>query len=275
MSSQQTAMSSITVVIGAGIIGLTTAIRVLESGRKAVILAKDLPGDPLTPTYASPCAGAHHLSFADDDDHRQRRLDKRTFDVMWKQLHTPNAGEEDEGAALLKITQIEYYDAPEQTPIKFYEEMPDFQAVVELGVTSSGSSVQPTHAVQFTTFTMDTGPYLAALVRRFNRLGGELVRAELPSLAAALSHPALQGKTVEAIVNCTGLGALRLADVADGNVHPVRGHVVVLKAPWIKQGSTLPGHSSGLHPVVGERTYIIPRKSGEVIIGGTRQANDW
>lgn len=67
------------VVLGAGVIGLTTAIRILESpiseGREVHVVAGHLPSDDLDPNYASGIAGAHHLSFADDNDMRQRRWD--------------------------------------------------------------------------------------------------------------------------------------------------------------------------------------------------------
>lgn len=67
------------VILGAGVIGLTTAIRILESpvskGREVHILAGHLPSDDLDANYPSGIAGAHHLSFADDKDTRQRRWD--------------------------------------------------------------------------------------------------------------------------------------------------------------------------------------------------------
>ena len=70
------------IVIGAGIIGLTTAIRLTESPlytqhhHPIHIIADHLHSDPLDPRYASTLAGAHHLSFADDNDERQRRWDR-------------------------------------------------------------------------------------------------------------------------------------------------------------------------------------------------------
>lgn len=76
------------VVLGAGIIGLTTAVRLLESplcssnngggGYDVHIIASHWPDDALDPRYASSAAGAHHLSFADDEDHRQRKWDRRS-----------------------------------------------------------------------------------------------------------------------------------------------------------------------------------------------------
>jgi len=67
---------------------------------------------------------------------------------------------------------------------------------------------------------------------------------------------------------------MKLSDVQDGTVHPVRGQVVVLDAPWIKTGWTRQvGSLAGGEG--GERTYVIPRASGEVIVGGTREVDDW
>lgn len=75
-----------TIIIGSGIIGLTTAIRILEShspnsDKEVHIIASRLPTDQnptKDPEYASACAGAHHLSFAADDDERQARWDRRS-----------------------------------------------------------------------------------------------------------------------------------------------------------------------------------------------------
>lgn len=72
------------VVIGAGIIGLTTVVCLLESQYYRQyhppihIIADHLPNDPLDAKYASTIAGAHHLSFADDGDGRQRNWDLKS-----------------------------------------------------------------------------------------------------------------------------------------------------------------------------------------------------
>ena len=121
-----------TVVIGCGVIGLTTAIRLIESGEHSQvhILAKHLPLDPLDPEYASSAAGAHHLSFAADGDLRQRRLDARTFEVMWNELeHEQLTGAEPTG--LLKLTQTEYYDG-EEKHLDLLAGLPDVSILVSM-----------------------------------------------------------------------------------------------------------------------------------------------
>ena len=71
--------------------------------------------------------------------------------------------------------------------------------------------------------------------------------------------PGHAGKVpVDAIVACPGLGARTLGGIEDGDVYPVRGQVVMLRAPWIKFGRTASHGEQGLW------TYIIPRRSGDV-----------
>jgi len=56
--------------------------------------------------------------------------------------------------------------------------------------------------------------------------------------------------------------------VEDKDVYPVRGQTVLLRAPWIEGGRSLVVES-------GAKTYIVPRRDGTVIVGGTRVADDW
>lgn len=72
------------------------------------------------------------------------------------------------------------------------------------------------------------------------------------------------------IINCTGIGAYDLAGVEDKDVYPTRGQTVLVRAPWVKRGITRTGKEGE-----GIYTYIIPRKSGDVIIGGTAEVGDW
>lgn len=118
--------------------------------------------------------------------------------------------------------------------------------------------------MSFTTLTIDTPAYLAKLVRIFSSLGGIIHRARISSLQDAMRFVAPQ--TPRAIINCTGLGSRELVDVLDDEMYPIRGQVVVLDAPWVQEGFTRQG---------GARTYVIPRKSGYVVIGGTRDIDDW
>lgn len=117
--------------------------------------------------------------------------------------------------------------------------------------------------------SIDTQSYLLYLVERLTKGGGRIVRAKLDALSDIPSLSAIGSKQhpVSAIVNCTGLGSLHLADVKDAELFPVRGQLCIIRAPWLKHGRGIASK--------GATSYTIPRSSGLVIVGGTRNANDW
>lgn len=119
--------------------------------------------------------------------------------------------------------------------------------------------------ILFTTLTIDTPAYCNYLLSRFLSRGGTIVRASvqhISQIAEGGPHAFTSGhagKTaVHALVICPGLGARTLGGVEDQDVYPVRGQVVMIRAPWIKSGRTASHLADGLW------TYIIPRRSGDV-----------
>ena len=119
--------------------------------------------------------------------------------------------------------------------------------------------------IAFTTLTIDTPAYCNYLLSRFLARGGTIVRGAVQHISqiaeggAQVFVPGRAGKTlVDAIVVCTGLGARTLGGVEDRDVYPVRGQVVLIRAPWIKFGRTASHGADGLW------TYVIPRRSGDV-----------
>ena len=120
--------------------------------------------------------------------------------------------------------------------------------------------------IQFTTLTIDTPAYCNYLLARLLARGGRTVRASVQhvqQLAEGGAHVFTPGRAgsgvpVDALVVCAGLGARTLGGVEDPDVFPVRGQVVMLRAPWITFGRTASHLEQGLW------TYIIPRRSGDV-----------
>lgn len=133
------------------------------------------------------------------------------------------------------------------------------------------------HSVSFTSLTITPLTYLTHLLSLIRaHPNARLHRAHLPSLSSLSSPPILSllGQPPALVVNCTGIGSASLGGVSDTQVHPVRGHVVLVRAPWVKEGFTRQiGSLKGAEG--GERTYVIPRADGTVVLGGTRQVGDW
>ncbi|GAA5888024.1 hypothetical protein JCM6882_000254 [Rhodosporidiobolus microsporus] len=253
------------VVVGSGVVGLSTAIRLLEAGYKVDIVARNLPQDEKTIEFTSPWAGAHHVSVASGDDMRLHEFDARTFKIMSDMIR------KDPDVPLSFAPQLEYREEArvegEQSDLsqlglisRFH---PDFR-----WLPPSELPAGIKHGASFTAILINTPSYLPYLVNRFTSLGGRLHRCgTLSSLSSALSvNPSL--RSAKLVVNCTGLGAIKL--VGDKTVFPVRGQLVIIRAPWIKTGITrLGAKGSGVYD------YIIPRKSGLVILGGCAEANNW
>lgn len=242
------------VVIGAGVIGLSTAIKIQEHGGYHVtVIAEAIPGDTKSIHYTSPWAGAHcvHRAFGDP---RLNELEKETFDVLWEMS---KAGSETEGL-FLRVHQTEYYREEVQ-----YDEVgwiPNFQLhrtdLVEGAVL----------ATSLNTIDIDTPAYLPYLLARFLAKGGSIVRNSLQHISQALEG-AFTSFRPDALVVCAGIGARFLGGVEDKDVYPIRGQTVVVRAPWVKFGRGFNGE--------GELTYIIPRGSGDVVLGGTSGVDDW
>lgn len=96
---------------------------------------------------------------------------------------------------------------------------------------------------------------LLALIPRLRKAGGIVEKRKLAGLQDLSSG-------YDLIVNCSGLGSKDLA--GDERVHPIRGQILKLEAPWLKNFIR---DGDGM-------TYIFPGVHG-VTVGGTRQKGDW
>ncbi|GAU96376.1 hypothetical protein RvY_07831-2 [Ramazzottius varieornatus] len=63
------------------------------------------------------------------------------------------------------------------------------------------------------------------------------------------------------VANCAGLGSMKL--VGDQSMAPIRGQLVRVRAPWVKEF------------LMGENTTYIFPNSETLVLGGTRQEGDW
>ncbi|KAM6492539.1 nucleotide-binding domain containing protein [Amanita muscaria] len=256
------------VVLGAGVIGLTTAIVIQEKGDYNVtIVAEHLPSDPKSIKYTSHWAGAHHV-YNDTNNQLQRELEQKTFERFWEvsEPGTPTAG------LFLRLPQIDHFVDP-RADDDLLKTLPDYEVLPKYKLEPGAIA-----GATFTTIKIDTPLYLLYLLSRFRTAGGTVIRASIQSL-----HQLIQPETlvyplpsaevprpikVDALIACVGIGARSLAGIEDKDVYPIRGQTVIIRAPWLKLGTSIFGAQ-------GAFTSIIPRASGEVLIGGTREVDDW
>ncbi|SPO43462.1 related to D-amino acid oxidase [Moesziomyces antarcticus] len=150
----------------------------------------------------------------------------------------------------------------------------------------------------FSTIDINVPVYLDWLLERFLQLGGRVVVSKANSLQHAVRIAASSTGSravcrdtstwtsvppVDALVVSPGLGARSIVGIEDLAVHPQRGQVVVVNAPWLSvdEGNRwqnlcheLPGVSV-VRPQGGREVYVIPRGDGTVVCGGTRIVDEW
>lgn len=75
-----------------------------------------------------------------------------------------------------------------------------------------------------TTVFVECSKYIPWIAKLFKQKGGQLIEEKIECLDELQAY--------DIIINCSGLGARYL--VNDDAVKPVRGHVIRIKAPWVK-----------------------------------------
>ena len=180
-------------MVGAGIIGLTCAVRLREAGARVTVLAADPPA-----ATTSAVAAAVWYPTRIDADPRVLAWAVRTYDVL-----TAQAADGVPGARRARPGLV-IRDPATATRGGPGRAVPDL--VIRPG------------EWRFTVPAVEMGPYLDHLAAR--------VGAIAPRRIGALAELAGQAAVV---VNATGLAAGRLAD--DPAVHPVRGQVVRVANP--------------------------------------------
>jgi D-amino-acid oxidase len=229
------------IVVGCGVSGLTSAIRLLESGYAVAIWARDLP--PNTTSNVAAAIWEPYRAYPVDKITEWGRF---TYEVFRGMVGVPETG-----VALVETIELSREPLPD----------PSWSTVVR-GFRRLGPEEIPAGYVDgyaFETPVIETDIYMDYLVSRFSSLGGDLVHRELASLDEALAEGSI-------IVNCSGLGARSL--VKDESLFPIRGQVVRVARPeGVDKAYLDDDQAHGM-------AYIVPR-SKDCILGGTAQAGNW
>jgi glycine/D-amino acid oxidase-like deaminating enzyme len=170
----------------------------------------------------------------------------------------------------LRLPQYEFYR--EESNYDTLELMPGFSELPKEALVPNSIA-----GITYNTVNTDAPIFLNYLLSKFLASGGSVVKSTVNPINQVIEGGAWTftdndeiTKTLpSAIINCLGLGARVLGGVEDHDVYPVRGQTVLIRAPWIQRCMSLSGGPDKIW------TYIIPRRSGDVIIGGTYEANDW
>jgi D-amino-acid oxidase len=223
-------------VVGAGVVGLSCAVRLAEAGYQVDVLARELPLET-----TSAVAGGLWMPFLAepvDAVNRWARMTLTHFDEL--------AGDGDRTGVVLRTGYLlgTGYERPSWTV-----GLPSLEVAPVADPTPRHS-----HGWHLRVPVVDMTQYLPYLVVRLQRAGGTLTRLPLTALP-----------TRGLVVNCTGLASRALA--ADPSVHPVHGQVVWTTNPGLNDWWSDDGDPE-------QMTYVLPQPR-HVVIGGIARDGDF
>jgi D-amino-acid oxidase len=228
-------------VIGAGVVGLTTAISLAEAGLSVTIRTAELPGQT-----TSVAAGAVWGAVKVGPPERALEWGRTGLEVLSKLAAAPGTGVR--MAAGREVSR---------TPLKPYYWM---RLLADLRTCERSELPDGFSDGWHYTAPLATMPvYLEYLRARFGRAGGTLEVASVASLAG------LAG-TAPVVVNCSGVAARHL--VPDPAVVPVRGQVVIAANPGIEEFLV------SRDPEPPWIVYMFPH-GDTILLGGTNDEGNW
>ena len=184
------------VIVGAGVTGLTCAVRLAQEGHRVDVLARDFPRE--TTSVVAAALWYPYKALPQDRVTAWARESYAAFDEL------ASGSNKDAGVRMTAGTEVHHEPAADTW---WADAVPDLSHVSAPGYADAWS---------FTAPVIDMPIYLDWLRDRLEELGGTLTRMSLPALP----------QTDDVVVNCAGLGSRRLAD--DDGVRPVRGQVVLV-----------------------------------------------
>jgi D-amino-acid oxidase len=235
-------------VIGAGVVGLTTAICLAESGLRVGIRTAAPPG-----ASTSAAAGAIWGPVMTGPARRTREWARTSLGVL-REL------EDDPAAGIRSLTGREVS--------RFPADPPDWIDLLDDMRLCRMSELPPgfVSGWRYTAPLVNMPVYLEYLRARFGRAGGRIDVNPVTSLAEVTGGTSGTGEMPSVVINCSGVAAREL--VPDPAVAPVRGQVVVITNPGIEEFYI--DHTPAPLDVV----YMFPH-ADTVVLGGTVAPDDW
>ena len=215
------------IVVGAGVVGLSCAVRLLEAGHRVDVVARDLPRETTSAVAAAIWYPYHALP-----QDRVTAWAASAYAVFEALAKEPGAGVRmAAGTEVLRAAEPDPWWASAVPSLDHETSLPE-------GYAAGWTFVTP---------LIEMPVYLEWLSRRIVELGGTLTRLNVRELPRGV-----------AVVNCGGLGARLLG--ADQSVQPASGQVVYVEQfgldRWWLDGSSPDGP-----------TYVIPRSRDVVVGG--------
>jgi D-amino-acid oxidase len=226
-------------VVGAGVIGLTSALRLAEAGHQVEVVAAELPQ-----ATTSSVAAAIWYPYRAAATAEVIRWLAATYATLGELARDPESG--------VRLRRgKELFREPVADPW-WQQAVPSLERV-----TADQLPAGYVDGYQLTVPVVDMAIHLSWLVDRLREFAVSIQHHRLDALGTAFAG-------VDAVVNCAGFGARKLA--GDPSVRPVRGQIIVVEqfglTDWL-----LDQHDPK------RLTYLVPR-GNTVVLGGTAEEDD-
>ena len=215
------------IVVGAGVVGLTSAVRLLEAGHRVDVVARDLPLET-----TSAVAAAIWYPYRALPADRVTAWSRTSYDVL-------EALSGQDGTGVRMLPGQELFRSRTADPW-WREAVPTLTRLTEVPAPYADG-------LRFLAPVVEMPIHLRWLVQRIEALGGTVTRMALSALP----------DTAAVVVNATGLGARRMAE--DPSTTPVRGQVVYVEQVGLEEWS--------LDTSDGAPIYVVPRSADIVVGG--------
>ena len=234
-------------VLGCGVVGLSTARLLQQTGKEVTIYAKALP-----PETTSNSAGGLWLPYSLFDPDRETPQFHEQFVQSLKFSYTyfQQLAGDDYSVRWLPAYAMSDEPSPQNSNRPYPEVFPESR-----NLQPSEHKFPYRYVRQFTTMLIEPNPYLRALLRDFHLASGKVVLQEFRTIAEISTLPQ------PVVVNCTGLGARDLC--SDVELVPIKGQLTYL----------LPQPEINYMVLAGD-FYMFPRADG-IVLGGTHVRGDW
>ena len=230
-------------VLGAGVMGLSTARLVQEAGFPVTIYTAAVPPD----TTSNIAGGQFHpfSVFRDDSVTPEFKAQfLRAVDYSWRRFQIMVG--DDYGIRWLP-TYVE-------TDSRDAQLLANFPPVNRL-LSQAEHPFPWASALRYDTMYVETGRYLRQMLRDVQLAGGKV---EVRSFATPAEIALLPERLV---INCTGLGSRDL--FGDQELQPIRGQLAILEPqPEVR------------YAALGDFGYMFPRADG-ILLGGTFERDVW
>lgn len=268
-------------VIGAGVIGLTTAWTLLDAGHHVTIIAKEWASWTKTQRLTSQIAGAlweyppavcgQHIDKI--SLHHSKRWALTSYHI-WAQLADPIVGEMNSGV-VMRPAGFFFPRSLDENPTELQKmkelSMSGVKGFCRSPLLAEQHRVNPQHGIvdayEILSPQIDTDVAMEWLMQLVAAKGATFVTEEIQEDLLLVEDSLRARFCADAIVNCTGLGSAKVAN--DASCYPLRGAMVRV----INDGKDFPKVKGALAVSADtasdkEMVFIVPRNDRILYLGG-------